>query len=86
MLRQLTHVNFKWRELIKMINDTIFTCFLGDIYVWILTTILYPLAEAYFGPSQASKMDLFVRIVKGFKLTMLTNFEKNSIVHIRRDP
>ena len=41
-----------------------------------------PLAEASFGPNQVSKMDLFVRIVKEFKLTLLTIFAKSFTVSV----
>ena len=48
-------------------NDAIFTCFQGDISVWILRTKLYLLAEAYSKPIKASKMELLLRTVKAFK-------------------
>ena len=47
---------------------------------------LCPPAEPHSGPSQASKMDLFLRIVGSFELRLLTAFAKSSIVDTWRDP
>ena len=48
----------------------------------ILRAVLYPPAEVLFGPSQASKMDIFARTVNFFKLTLPTIFAKSSVVDI----
>ena len=66
MLRQLTDLTFKWRELIKRMPCT---CCRGDISVWILWTVLYHPTDVHSEPSQASKIDLFARIVNSFKST-----------------
>ena len=42
----------------------------------ILRDVLRPSGEAHLGPSQASKMDIFVRIVNVFKLTLLLFYKK----------
>ena len=77
MLRKLTDLNFKWRELIKWCQ--------GDISVWILRTVLYPPAAAH-SDSQASKVDLITRMVNCFKLMLLTVLAKSSIVDFWRGP
>ena len=41
---------------------------------------VYPPAEACSGTSQASIVDLFARIVNGFKSTLLTIFVKMRVV------
>ena len=71
MLRQLINLNFKWRVFIKMMSPLLavrenFT--------------VYPPAEACSGTSQASIVDLFARIVNGFKSTLLTIFVKMRVV------
>ena len=38
--------------------------------------MLYPPAEAHSGPSQASQMECFAKIVEVFKLALLTIFKK----------
>ena len=48
----------------------------------ILRAVLYPPAEVLFGPSQASKMDIFARTVNFFKLTLPTIFAKSSVVDV----
>ena len=45
-----------------------------------LRTVMYQSAEAYTGPSQPSKINIFVRIVTVFKLTLLTIFAKSIFV------
>ena len=64
----------------------LYTCCLRDISVWILTTFSYPPVDPHFGPSQATKMDLFTRLINGFKLTFSTMFARSSIVDIWRGP
>ena len=49
----------------------LYACCQWDIFVWFSTTMLYSTADAHFGPSQASKMDLFTKIVNGFKVTLM---------------
>ena len=49
-----------------------------------LKAVLHPPVETYSGPSQASGIELFARIVKACKLASLTNFSKSSIVDICR--
>ena len=39
---------------------------MSSLYLLSGETMLYTPADAHFGPSQASKMDLFTRIVSGF--------------------
>ena len=39
---------------------------------------MYPSAETRPGPSQATKINLFMRIAKVFKLMLLTIFVKNT--------
>ena len=41
------------------------------ISVWILSTVMYPSAEARPGSSQATKIKIFARIVNVFKLMLL---------------
>ena len=71
MLRQLTDLNYKRREFIKMMS---------------LLTVLHPPAEAHSGTSQGSELDLFVRLVNGFKLTLLFIFCKSFVVDAGRGP
>ena len=49
--------------------------FLNSAVVSVLN-VFHPLAVAYSGPSQASKMELFPRIVNDFKLTLLNILKK----------
>ena len=42
--------------------------------------MLHTPAEAHSGPRQASNLDLFVRVVNVFRLTLLTIFGKGSII------
>ena len=62
MLRQLTDLNFK---MITSILAARYVC------AWTLTSVLNPPVEEHCGPSQASQMRLFERIVDVFKLTLL---------------
>ena len=48
--------------------------------------MLYPPVETHSGPSQASKMELFARIVSNFKLMLITIFAKSSIVDVSNGP
>ena len=43
---------------------------------------MYPSAEARPGPSQATKINLFARIVKVLKLMLPTIFVKSSIMDV----
>ena len=43
---------------------------------------MYQLAEAGTGPSQASKINPFARIVNAFKLTFLAILTKSTIMHV----
>ena len=54
------------------LNDVIFT-YQEDIPYKILRTMMYSPAEVHSGPSEASRMDLFTKIVK-LKLPII--FEK----------
>ena len=49
------------------LNDVIFT-YQEYIHYNILRAMMYAPAEAYSRPSEASRMDLFAKIVNGFKL------------------
>ena len=69
MLRQLTDLNYKRREFIKMMS---------------LLTVLHPAAEAHSGTSQGSELDLFVRLVNGFKLTFLFILCKSFVIDAGR--
>ena len=55
---------------------------LMDFLCNVLRTVLYPLAEEFCGHSQASKLDLITRITNSSKLTLLTIFEKSSLVDL----
>ena len=59
-------------------NDSIFT-FLPSLHFsnWIFRTLVYLSAEARPRPSQASKINFFMRIDHVFKLTLLTIYTKN---------
>ena len=50
--------------------------------VLILRTVLYPIVEAHVETSQASKMDLFARIVNGYILKLLIISTKRSPVDV----
>ena len=64
-------------------NDSIFTCLPSlHIFVWILRTLMYQSAELRPEPSQAPKINLFVRIVNVIKLTLLTIFAKSYIIDV----
>ena len=71
----------KWLKLQMEIvdkNDSIFTRLPSlHISVWILRTVMHPSAEARTGPSQATNINLFARIVNLFKLTLWTVFLKS---------
>ena len=43
---------------------------------------MYQSAEARPGPSQASKINLFARIINIFKLTLTTIFTKSTIMDV----
>ena len=43
---------------------------------------MYQSVEARTGPSQASKINLFVRIINAFQLTLQTTFAKSTIVDV----
>ena len=45
---------------------------------------MYQSARAHPGPSQASKINLFARIVDVFKLTLLAIFTKSTIMDASR--
>ena len=57
------------------LNDVIFT-YQEDIAYQILRTMMYSPAEVHSGPSEASRMDLFMKIVNAFKLKLPITFEK----------
>ena len=57
------------------LNDVIFT-YQEDIPYKILRAMMYSPAEVHSGPSEASRMDLFTKIVKAFKLKLPSIFEK----------
>ena len=57
------------------LNDAIFTD-QEDIPYKILRTMMYSPAEVHSGPSEASRMDLFTKIVNAFKLKLPIIFEK----------
>ena len=57
------------------LNDAIFT-YQEDIPYKILRTTMYSPAEVHSGPSEASRMDLFTKIVNAFKLKLPIIFEK----------
>ena len=81
MLRELTDLNFKWREF-EIMPSLLTINYQDDISIWILRTQLYPPAEAHSRPSQASKMELFAIIINNFKLLQLTIFAKYSIADV----
>ena len=61
----------------------IFTRLLSwNISVWILRTVIVPSAQARPGPSQTIKSNVFARIVKVFKLMLLTVFVKSTIMDV----
>ena len=43
---------------------------------------MYQSAEAQPGPSEASKINFFARIVNVFKLTLLSVFDKSTIMDV----
>ena len=43
---------------------------------------MYQSAEVGTGPSRASKINLFARIVNAYKLTLLTFFAKSTIMDV----
>ena len=45
---------------------------------------MYQFPETRSGPSEAPKINLFARIVHVFKLTLLTNFVKSTIMDVWR--
>ena len=51
---------------------------MSSLYLLSGETMLYTPVDAHFGPSQASKMDLFTRIVNGFNWTFFTIFAGSS--------
>ena len=57
------------------LNDVIFT-YQEDIPYKILRIMMYAPAEVHSGPSEASRMDLFTKIVNAFKLKLSIIFEK----------
>ena len=61
------------------LNDVIFT-YQEYIPYNILRAMMYAPAEVYSGPSEASRMDLFAKIVNGFKLKLPIIFAKKSSV------
>ena len=61
------------------LNDVIFT-YQEDIPYNILRAIMYAPAEVHSGPSEASRMSLFAKIVNGFKLKLPIIFTKKSSV------
>ena len=66
-------------------NHFIFTCLpFIQISVWILRAVMHQSPKAHLGPSQASKINLFARIVNVFKLTLLTIFVKSTIMDVWR--
>ena len=50
--------------------------------IWILRTVMYPSAKTRPEPSQATKINAFVRIVKVFKLMLLTIFGRSTIMYV----
>ena len=68
MLRRLTDLNFK---MITSILAARYLC------AWTLISLLNPPVEEHAGPSQASQMGLFERIVEVSKLKLLV-FSKRS--------
>ena len=57
------------------LNDFSFT-YQHDIPYKIWRTMMYAPAEVHSGPSEASRMDLFTKIVNAFKLKLSIIFEK----------
>ena len=55
--------------------DVIFA-YQEDIPYKSLRTMMYSTAEVHSGPSEASRMDLFTKIVNAFKLKLPIIFEK----------
>ena len=82
MHKKIADPTFTGMELIKMV--LFFTCHQEDISVWISRIVLKPPVEAHSGPSQASKTDLFARIVNSFILMLLTIFAKRFIGDVWR--
>ena len=66
----------------KLQNDSIYTCCQRDISAWVLKAVLYLLAEAPAGPSQASQVELFVRIVKILKICKQQNITSTLMLTI----
>lgn len=75
ILKKLTGLELKRRQLV-------FTCCQWDIFILILRTVLYPSAEEHSRRTQATKMDLFAIIVKGFILTLLTILVNTYVVDV----
>ena len=44
--------------------------------------VFYPFAEIYSGPSQGCELDLFVRTVSNFKLTLISIFVNSFIISV----
>ena len=57
------------------LNDVIFT-YQEDIPYKTLRAMMYAPAEVHSEPSEASRMDLFTKIVNAFKLKLSIIFEK----------
>ena len=57
------------------LNDVIFI-YQEDIPYKILRTMMYSPGEVHSAPSEASRMDLFTKIVNAFKLKLPIIFEK----------
>ena len=72
MVRQLTDLNWKLRELIKMMP---FLLSGREVSPFVLHTT----AMTHSGPSQAPKMNLFK---SSFRLTLLTIFAKSFIIEV----
>ena len=63
--------------------DSFFTCLPSlHIFIRILRTVMYPSAQEHPGPGQASKINLFARIVSFIELTLPTIFVKSTIMDV----
>ena len=75
--------NFKWTRLTKMILSLrVFHLYISPFLI--LKTVMYPSSEIRLVPSQATKINLFVRIIKVFILMLLTISVKSTIMDFWR--
>ena len=68
MLRQLTDLNFEWRESIKVMPSLL--AVKEGISAWILRTVMHRHAQVYSRCREVSKMGLFTRISKNFLMLL----------------